>query len=194
MFLTTSLAKRAIFQRRTSWNVGKITFLPRLQGSPQANIKAERVGVVCDHINWFPSPIKVKLTMKAEGAALPKGPGENTASEVVKKKIFIVNFQIYSHHISARLLMCSLFNNSRLRWWWPFVLGLGIPRLIPPSPPLPLPPYLATDVSSQPAYDTEWPRLSQMPWERMWSCLSTTGHTWEPKREIERLEQQQKNF
>ena len=35
---------------------------------------------VCDHINSFPSHIKVKLSVKAEGATLPKGPGENTVN------------------------------------------------------------------------------------------------------------------
>ena len=49
------------------------------QCSPQADIKAERVGVVwAEFVNGFSSHIKVELTMKAEWAALPKGPGENT--------------------------------------------------------------------------------------------------------------------
>ena len=54
-----------------------------IQGSPRADIKAERVGVVLAEfvttsIDFLPTS-KLKLTVKAEGAALPKGPGENTA-------------------------------------------------------------------------------------------------------------------
>ena len=46
-------------------------------------MKAERVGVVWEElvttsIDSLNSHIKVKLTMKAEGATLSKGPGENT--------------------------------------------------------------------------------------------------------------------
>ena len=33
------------------------------------------LGGVCNHIKWFPSHIKVALTVKAEWATLPKGPG-----------------------------------------------------------------------------------------------------------------------
>ena len=51
-------------------------------GFSLADIKAEWVGVVwggvCDHNNRVLSHIKVKLTVKVEWAALPKGPGENT--------------------------------------------------------------------------------------------------------------------
>ena len=37
------------------------------------------LGGVCVHINRLPSHIKVKLTVKAWWATIPKGPWENTA-------------------------------------------------------------------------------------------------------------------
>ena len=56
-----------------------VSIVYMLQGSPQENFKAERVGVVCDHINHFGYHAHQRnMTIEGMGAALLKGPGENT--------------------------------------------------------------------------------------------------------------------
>ena len=50
------------------------------QGSPQADIKAERMGVVWAEFVTTSIDFLPTSTVKAEGAALLKGPGENTES------------------------------------------------------------------------------------------------------------------
>ena len=55
-----------------------------IQGSPQADIEAERVGMV-----WAEFVrTSIEPTVKAEWAPLPNGPGENTANPLLYSSLY----------------------------------------------------------------------------------------------------------
>ena len=70
------------------------------------------LGGGCDHINWFPSHIKVKLTVKEEGATLPKGPGENTEEEVS-----LTNYILYEEEQLVSLAVYASRFMNKVMWY-----------------------------------------------------------------------------